>query len=276
MKPLLTSSAAFTVTFPSPFVSPFECNNTVHCEYFMAKSAAPPSLAVKRPAVVVLHILDGKFVAERLVCGCLAASGTNALLLKMPFYGPRRPPEWKGQMTDDIEVLYAGLKQAIMDTRRAAEWLASRPEVDPKAIGLCGISLGGFVAATAAGVDGNFPRVVIVLAGGDLVKVLDNRPREVVALRELAEKRGYTTARLQELLHPVEPLTFASRLKKTKMLMINGKEDEVVPEECSQALADASGAKLKWFEATHYTLVEFLPTLLQEVAEFFAVSSEGR
>ncbi|MCY3019214.1 MAG: dienelactone hydrolase family protein, partial [Planctomycetota bacterium] len=138
MKPVPTSDVpVYNVTFPSPVVTAAACNNTVHCEYFAAQKSG------RRPAVIVLHILNGNFVAERLVCGYLAADGTNALLLKMPYYGPRRPPEWKGQMSDDIEMLAAGMQQAVMDVRRAAAWLSSRPEVDPDAIGLCGISLGG-------------------------------------------------------------------------------------------------------------------------------------
>jgi len=268
MKPLATSSAVYAVTFPSPLVTAVESNNTVHCEYFVAQQGG------KRPAVIVLHILDGKFIAERLVSGCLAASGTHALLLKMPYYGPRRPPEWKGRMTDDVEMLSAGLQQAIVDVRRAALWLSTRPEVDPQALGLVGISLGGFVAASSAGVDGNFPRVMVVLAGGDLVKVLDNKSREVVAIREAAAKKGWDSAKLRELLKPVEPLTYASRLKNTKVLMISSKEDEVVPGECAQALATASGATVQWYDATHYTLVQALPTLLPMVAEYFAAGAK--
>lgn len=248
-----------TVTFPSPVATPIESNNTVHCEYFVS------GLGGRRPAVVVLHILDGRFIVERLLCASLADAGIHALLLKMPYYGPRRPPDWKGQMTDDPEVLATGLHQAVMDVRRAAVWLSSRADVDPNAVNLCGVSLGGFVAATTAGVDGRFPRVVVILAGGDLMKVFENRSREVKGIWEGAKKKGWDAAALKNALHPVEPLVYAARLKNTKVLMLNGENDEVVPPECSERLAEASGARAEWYPATHYTMALYLPLLLEEV-----------
>src|SRR5262249_10355805 len=83
-----TASTAFEislVTFPSPVVTAHPENNTVHCEYF--RSLAPG----KHPAVIALHILGGDFDLSRLFCRQLAQNGVNALFLKLPYYGPRRP-----------------------------------------------------------------------------------------------------------------------------------------------------------------------------------------
>ena len=74
----------WNVTFPSPVVTPFEANNTVHCEYFQPKRAG------KHPAVIVLHILGGDFPLSRLFCNRMAQQGVAALFVKMPYYGPRR------------------------------------------------------------------------------------------------------------------------------------------------------------------------------------------
>jgi dienelactone hydrolase len=252
----------YDVTFPSPRVTKDECNNTVHGEYFVSERPG------RRPTVIVLHILAGDYTAERVTCGALASEGIHAMLIMMPYYGPRRPPGFKLRATDDPQLLVAALQQAVTDVRRAAEWLGTRPEVDPDAIGLLGISLGGFVAATTAGVDGHFPRVVIVLAGGDLVKVLDNRSRETRQMRETAARKGFDTDRLRELLQPIEPLTFASRLKGSQVLMLNGRQDEVVPPICSKELAQAGGTRILWYEATHYSMAWFIPDLLVKSAEF--------
>ena len=156
-----------------------------------------------------------------------------------------------------------------MDVRRAARWLSIRPEVDPNRIGICGVSLGGFCAAVAAAVDGYFPRVAVVLGDGDVVKVLLNPCRDLKPMREAIAAKGLTPARLKEMLRPIDPLTYASRLRASKVLMINARSDEVVPGACAAALAAASGAKIKWYPGTHYTIALFLPVALGRVVGHF-------
>ena len=60
------------------------------------------------------------------------------------------------------------MRQAVCDVRRAAVWLAARPDVDPERLGVSGISLGGIVSALAAAVDPAIREGAFLLAGGDL------------------------------------------------------------------------------------------------------------
>ena len=267
------------VTFPSPYVSPFEANNTVHCEYYLAeRGGAPPRGsgralgAARRPGVIVLHVLGGGFRVARVVCKYLTTGGIHALLVKMPFYGPRRPPDMDHlrKMGDDPDILVAAMRQAVMDVRRAARWLSTRAEVDPNRIGVCGVSLGGFCTAVSAGVDGYFPRVAIVLGGGNLAKVLTHPSEPVKPLREAIARKGLTPQGLRDLVKPIEPLTYASRLRRSKVLMINARSDEVVPNDCAEALAEAGGAKIKWYPGTHYTVALFMPVALGRVVAHFS------
>ena len=161
------------VRFPSPVESPFAANNTVPGYYYLPDDIAaggPP-----RPAVVCLHILDGRGTIARLVCSRLAEAGIPALWFTMAYFGDRRPADWKRQLKerpDAADLLVDGLFQSAADTRRAFDLLASRPEVDGERIGIVGVSFGGIVGATAAGIDGRFSRAVLVLAGGDLMNVI--------------------------------------------------------------------------------------------------------
>ncbi len=75
------------VTFPSPVTTKYDCNNTVHCEYYC------PTSPGKHPACVVLHILGGDFPLSRTFATALAHRGVAALFVIMPYYGPRRPPD---------------------------------------------------------------------------------------------------------------------------------------------------------------------------------------
>jgi dienelactone hydrolase len=263
----LGAVAVYDVQFPSPLTSPVECNNTVYAQYFLAPGAGP------RPAVIVLHILsDPKFTLERIICYRLACEGVHALLVKMPYYGQRRPADKAKlrEMTSDPNNLMDGVRQAVMDVRRSARWLGTLSEVDANRIGLCGVSLGGFVAATAGGIDGYFPRVGVILAGGDLTKVLAGQGREVRGFRQAIEKAGLSDEQVQRLLVPIDPLTYAARLKAADLIMINATNDEIVPADCARRLAEAGGAKLSWYRAGHYSMAMYLPLALEKLAHHFS------
>jgi dipeptidyl aminopeptidase/acylaminoacyl peptidase len=172
-------------------------------------------------------------------------------------------------MTRDPDALLEGVRQGVMDVRRAARWLASLPEVDADRIGICGVSLGGFVAATAAGVDGRFPRVGIVLAGGDLASVLAGESREVRGFREAFRTAGLGPEEIRARLAPIEPLTYAARLRSARVLMLNATRDEIVPAAGARRLAGASGADQRWFRAGHYTMAMWLPWALEDLVDHF-------
>jgi hypothetical protein len=154
----------YDLRFPSPYTSATPENNTVPCEYYRCRGDR------KRPVVIVLHILDGRFRESRMICNYLAAQGIDGVLLKMAYYGPRRPqdPERQRRLTQDLDTLVEGVRQTVMDVRRLAQILQYQPEIDAERISVLGVSLGGFVGSLASGVDGGFARSIFVLAGGNL------------------------------------------------------------------------------------------------------------
>jgi Alpha/beta hydrolase domain containing 18 len=157
------------VRFPSPMVTETPQNNTVHMELYLPKT---PKLGKKAPAVIVLHILGGDFPLARSFCHVLADRGVVALFLKMPYYGERRPEgSSKRMVAQDPRETALGFTQAVLDIRRAADFLARRDDVDPKQLGIFGISLGGITGGLAAGVEPKFNNVCLMLAGGDFGKI---------------------------------------------------------------------------------------------------------
>lgn len=252
------------VTFPSPVESEHACNNTVHCEYFR------PHGPGRRPAVVVLHILGGDFPLARLFSRYLAASGTPALFVKMPYYGPRRPTEVRKRMIDvDPRDSVVGMRQAVLDIRRAGAWLASREEVDPEQIGIFGISLGGITAALAAEQEPRFRNVCLMLAGGDLGRV-SWESREVKQARDQWLAKGGTKEEFFTVLQPIDPATYAERLRSRRLFMINASQDEVIPPACTTSLWEKAGKPpIVWFDAGHYTAALYMFHGLAEVTRFF-------
>lgn len=249
----------YDLRFPSPLRSPDPENNVVPCELYLVPGRE------KRPAAVVLHILDGKFRVARLISQYLAGRGIHALLLKMAYYGPRRPKDPKRfkRLSEDLPTLLSGVRQTVLDIRRAAFLLSRMPQVDPRRISIAGVSLGGFLAALASGVDGGFHRTGIILAGGRLEKVFTSDAREARSLKRYLLARGLTGSKLARLLAPIEPCNFASRIPRGSILMVNADADPVVPPECARAFARAAGGvKIHWIHGNHYALLRrALPVL---------------
>jgi dienelactone hydrolase len=259
------------LVFPSPVTSPYASNNTIHGEYYR------PDGAGRRPAVIVLDILAGNAVVSTMVADTLARQGVAALMIRMAYYGERRPPETdRRRIESDPPLLLDAMAQTVTDIGRAAAWLRSRPEVDPGRIGLCGTSLGAFAAALAAGVYGGaFPRVLLVMGGGDVADVIWNG-RETAKARAKLEAADWTQERLARELVPVDPLTWAARVPRGSVQMINGTRDDVVSPANARKLREAlGGAAIQWYDAGHYTMAAYAPAILARAGRLFGEPAWG-
>jgi dienelactone hydrolase len=271
MEPVM-NTPRYTVSklrFPSPIKTPDAENNIVHAEYF-----APVGVGPKRPGVIVLHILGADFPLSRYMAARLADRGVAALFVKLPYYGERRPAgegqRLKRFLSADIERTVSAMRQGVCDVRRAAAWLAARPDVDMKRIGVSGISLGGIVSALAAAVDPTIREGAFLLAGGDLASILWEMP-EGAAYRKQWIESGRTKRDLMSLTAPFDPLTYANRLKGKRLMMIAGKIDEVVPPASTLLLWEAAGRPaIRWCDCGHYSAVGYLLPGIRQTVDFFA------
>jgi dienelactone hydrolase len=264
------SVEVWEVRFPSPVTTPHPLNNTVHCEYFV-----PTSDGVKRPAVIVLHILGGDFPLSRVFCVTLAQRGVPALFVKMPYYGPRRAPDDPRRMIsrDPVET-QEGMRQAVLDIRRAAAWLSQRPEVDSENLGIFGISLGGITGALASTAEPRLGHVCLLLAGGDIGRVAWESS-ELRGIRQYWEERGGTRDDFMAALRQIDPIEYGENVRGRRILMMNAEEDEVIPRPCTEALWRAFGEpEIQWYSGGHYSCARHLPHALIRVAEFFAAAGK--
>ncbi len=253
----------YKVRFPSPVETRDAANNTVHAEYFQPIAANAESRA---PGVVVLHILGADFALSRYLAARLADQGVAALFMKLPYYGERRGVARRGAASGYQRVV-AALGQGVCDVRRAACWLAARPEIDPARLGVTGISLGGIVSALAASADPSINRAVLLLAGGGVADVLWNMPESAV-YRAIWLASGRTKADFEKLTAPYDPATYAHRLRGKHVLMLAGNADEIIPPAATLALWEAAGRPpLEWFDCGHYSAAGYLlPGIRKTVA----------
>jgi dienelactone hydrolase len=286
----------YEIKYPSPVKTALERNNTVPADYYLPDDIAPGRGLSQfsghharmvgengtvpfppRPAVICLHILDGNDALTDMVCSVLALRGVPAIMFRLPYYGERGLPGGPEALAKDPKMFAGAIAQAGQDLRRTIDVLASRPEVDADRIGVTGISLGGIIAATAAGGEPRINRAAFFLAGGDLMKIIhharETRPLSKMILALPPQERGDIEGKIAE----VDPLRFAPGLKEKarqgKIMMINAAEDEVIPRACTEKLAAAMemSDRIVWIQGLgHYTSMAELPRVLKATADFFA------
>ncbi|MCX7699778.1 MAG: alpha/beta hydrolase family protein, partial [Gemmataceae bacterium] len=193
-----------------------------------------------------------------------------ALHVKMAYYGPRRPAKLPLRMlSTDIPHTLAAVRQTVLDLRRAVAWLETRPEIDGSKLGICGTSLGSFLAALTAESEPKLSKVALLYGGGGFVEGYRDHPRAkplVIALQIL----GIPLDVLKQALAPVDPLTCADNLKSRDVLIVAAKRDDIVPPRMAELMWEACGKpKIVWFDTTHYGAVFHAVSTLRYVLEHF-------
>jgi dienelactone hydrolase len=260
----LSGLAVYHLTFPSPVTTACKENNTVHAEYYRPRGTGP------FPGVIVLDITGGNQQLSRLIARHLAQNRIAGLFVQMAYYGPRRPPGSRLRLlSPDVRHTLAAVRQTVLDLRRAATWLASRPEIDSRRLGISGTSLGSFVAALAAEMEPRLSRVAVLLGGGGFVDAYYNDPRGK-DVRQVWEALGGTKEKAAKLIAPVDPITCAANLKDRRVLILAARRDEIVPPRMAKALWKATGRqKIVWYDCTHYGAVAYLVPALRQLVRHF-------
>lgn len=250
----------FAVRFPSPVETEHPENNTVYCEFYR------PSKPGKYPAVIVLDILDGKQIVSRGEAVWLAQHDVAAMVLVMPYYGPRRPLEGRLRMlSTDVSQSLENVRQAVLDCRRATAWLVAQPEVDSSRIGVVGTSLGSFIGGIVAAAEPKISSACLLLGGGALVDSFYDHPQARLIVQGMGFF-GIGKDYLNNLIGPADPITYAEQLKQKRLLLIGASRDEVVPPVAMERLWKATGEpKLIWVDATHVGAAAYAFPMMREV-----------
>ena len=141
----LTRAGAFS--FPSAVRTVSEENNVVRGHFEPAGKNWQ-----EKPSVILLHGWNAELQYRWQLpfwSQLLARAGVNALRFELPYHSSRRPkpPAIRNFLSGNLLHVMQATHQALADVRALAEWL--RAQGSP-AIGLWGVSLGGWLAGLAA------------------------------------------------------------------------------------------------------------------------------
>jgi len=164
-------SGASQLRFETPRPGPFAENNTVHGRLFRCGERWQ-----ERPTVLLLHGWNdaiNHYLRFPRMAAQFNRNGFNAATLEAPFHFQRRPRQlgaWGNFLCPDIFRTVEAAQQAVAETRAFAEWL--RQQGCP-AVGLLGVSLGGWLAGLAVCHDARFACAVLLTPVARLDRLLE-------------------------------------------------------------------------------------------------------
>jgi len=196
------------------------------------------------PVVILMHGLGDRKTVDYIEAGnqYLLDAGYAVLRLDISNHGDRFRYDYDFDLTAGYRYWTRDiLSQTVFDLRRAVDFIQTRDELDHERIGYMGISLGGIIGTVFCGIDQRVKVPVIVLAGGNM-----NLMFGMDALSE--DTKDYLSI--------IDPVNFVGMISPRPLLMINARNDDVIPPLTSKLLFKAAKKprEIIWYPTKHHDL----------------------
>src|SRR5688572_17992733 len=194
----------------------------------------PPTKG-RHPAIVYAHGAGGDREEMVVQASWMAARGAVALVLTLPPDEPAVDPAgWEAALAHQLDHTAA----TVVALRRAVDVLQSLPSVDPDRIAFVGWSAGARLGAILAGVERRIGSYAL-LSGGALPAARYAEPAPKQLRATVARELGR-----------IDPLRHIRRAAPARLLLQDGRLDDVVPREALEALARAGSQPkdVRWYD----------------------------
>jgi len=221
-------------------------NRTAHAWVF--RHPGPP-----RPWLVLIHgflmgsptrdfgIWDPRFFGDRL--------GMNLVYPVLPFHGPRRVGRLSGDgfFTGDILDVVHAEAQAMWDIRRILRWIRAQ---GAPAIGVHGVSLGGYQTALLAGLEEGLACAIAGIPLADFTRALW-RHGPTLLIRH-GEHLGMQRDEVSEVLSVASPLALAPRVARDRRYLFGAVADRLVSTDQVRDLWEHwERPRILWYSGAH-------------------------
>ena len=217
-------SADGELRFDSALTTPHPVNNVVHGRYFEGR---PARGARHRAAVVVLPQWNSDAEGHVGLARLLARFGMSAVRLSLPYHDVRRPPELSRAdyiVSANIGRTLQVCRQAVLDARRAAMWLASRGY---DRIGILGTSLGSCLSMLTATHEPLINAVALNHVSPYFADVVWEG-LSTSHVRDGLDDR-IDLERLRRVWKPISPQTYLARMRTKQVLLVYARYDLSFP-----------------------------------------------
>lgn len=251
------------LTWTSAIETPSTENNTARARFFPAPARQNGNKANEpKRAVVVLPQWNAQPESHIALCRLLNRFGIAALRLTLPYHEARRPPELERAdhlVSSNIGRTIESMRQAVLDTRAAVNWLTQQEGYD--SVGIIGTSIGSCVAFLAFVHDPTIKTGVFNHVSGYVADVVWR------GLSTQHVRAGFgddvTLEELRRWWLPISPLAFTGKLlgeeESRPMRFIAARYDLVFPVDLSRDVIAAMRQQtsipldVAWVRCGHYS-----------------------
>lgn len=214
---------------------------SIHHKRVTGLLSLPKNATSPLPIIILMHGLGDHKGVDYVEFGShfFVKNGYAVLRLDISNHGDREEDFYEFDFTGKYKYWSRNIiSQTVFDLRRAVDFIGTREELDAKKIGYFGISLGGITGTVFCGVEQRIKVPVIVLAGGQL---------------DLLYKEKIPAPEATDFVSFIDPMNFVEQISPRPLLMINAKNDEVVPPEMSHLLFEKAKEpkEIIWYDAKH-------------------------
>jgi len=218
-----------------------------------------------RPTIVLLHGWGGGnhwVTARTFVLPYWLRHGYDVVAFQLPFHGERAPAT--GQVVKSGALFPSpnplrtneAFGQAIYDLRALSRFLRERGS---SAVGVMGMSLGGYTTAlwaSVAGPDdiGGVDFAVAMIPAVSMARLMW-RHGETSPVRRRAMNAGITEDLLVDAFAVHAPTTRAPKIPRDRLYVIAGRGDRITPPDHAEELARHWGSEILWFDGGHLAQV---------------------
>ena len=198
-----------------------------------------PAGSKRRPGIVLVHGSGGD--RRQLVGTAVALAQRGAVALTITAPSSAHPP---AQATSVPKLLAASRSTAERDViavRRAADVLASRPNVDRNRIGYLGWSAGAKLGTFVAASDDRFKALALLSAGADKLSAF------------VAEAPPQLRPLVRRQLGVVDPIRYVAWARPGTLLLEDGTRDTIIPHAALENIARAAPPQtvVRWYPLGH-------------------------
>ena len=232
---LRRTGEAGTLRFPSALATPHPENNIVVGRWFPSKDEPPMGVRKGRGrAVVVLPQWNSDAGGHIGLSRLLARFGVSALRLSLPYHDLRMPPELTRAdyiVSSNIARTVQVCRQAVLDARRAIQWLSDQGF---ERIGILGTSLGSCLSLLTSAHEPKIRAQALNHVSPWFADVVW-RGLSTRHVREGLDGH-IDLERLRRLWRPISPFSYLDRVRDTRTLLVYAKYDLTFPVDLSQQL----------------------------------------
>lgn len=176
--------------------------------------------------------------------------GLNLAVPVHPMHGPRSSSRFSGAdfMSHDLLNVVHGMSQSVWDSRRIVSWIRATQE--PTAVGVYGVSLGGYVTALLASFEDDLDCAIAGIPICDLPVLFEHHSPS--RLTRDPQARALLGEQVADVLSVVSPLSFGPRVPRERRFMFAGLVDRMATPQQAVALWEHwDRPEIAWYGGNH-------------------------